>query len=316
MLDLYFYEAFREEEAAIKRYLPNGISAGFTWKTIQENGDRELPSKLISIRTQSRIPLEWAKDLDGILTRSQGYDHLLQYVKDSGVDVNFKYLEGYCSRAVAEHAVFVMMCLFRKLKAQIKNFDVFHREGLTGMECKGHKALVVGVGRIGREIVDCLLGLKMEVKGVDIDPKDHRVEYVSLEEGVVEADVVFCALPLTKETDKLFNVAAFEKAKKGIVLVNVSRGEISPIGDIKIMLENGVLGGAGLDVYCCEKGLADYLRGHSDTASDEVKLVCELKNRENVVFTPHNAFNTFEAVEEKARQSVEAVVHFIRKGKW
>ena len=155
--------------------MPDGISAGFTWKTIQENGEKELPAKLISIRTQSEIPLDWANDLDGILTRSQGYDHVLQYRKDTGVDVSFKCLDNYCSRAVAEHAVFVMMCLFRKLKLQIKNFDGFNREGLTGIECKGKKALVVGVGRIGSEIVDCLLGLKMEVSGVDIEPKDSRV---------------------------------------------------------------------------------------------------------------------------------------------
>lgn len=316
MLDIYFYEVFKEEEAAIKRYLPDGISAGFTWKTIQENGDSVLPSKMISIRTQSQIPLDWAQELDGILTRSQGYDHILKYNKDSGVDVNFKYLDNYCSRAVAEQAVLFMMSLFRKIKVQIKNFDGFHREGLTGTESKGKKALVVGVGRIGSEIVDCLLGLKMEVKGVDVAPKDTRVEHVALKEGIPWADVVFCSLPLTVDTNKMLNISAFENAKKGVLLINISRGEITPIKDIKDMLDKGILGGVGLDVYCCEKDLAEYLRGHVDKASDEVRVVCDLKNQENVIFTPHNAFNTVEAVEEKARQSVEAAVNFIQKRKW
>ncbi|MBU0468645.1 MAG: hydroxyacid dehydrogenase [Candidatus Omnitrophica bacterium] len=315
MLDIYFYEVFEEEERAIKKYLPDEISAGFTWKTIQESGDTAMPAKLISIRTQSTIPLDWAKDLKGILSRSEGYDHILQYRKDSGVAVNFKHLDNYCSRAVAEHAVLIMMCLLRKLKAQIKNFDGFHRDGLTGMECNGKKALVVGVGKIGSEIVDCLLGLKMEVKGVDIEPKDKRVEYVTLKEGLKEANVVFSALPLTEDTNKMFTIAAFENAKQGIVLVNISRGEITPVKDVKTMLDRGTLGGVGLDVYCCEKELADYLRGHVKEASDDVKMFCELKNRENVIFTPHNAFNTVEAVEEKARQSVEAVVKFVKEGK-
>lgn len=314
MFDIYFYEVFKEEEEAIKRYLPEGISAGFTGKTIQENGEKELPAKLISIRTQSEIPIDWANDLDGILTRSQGYDHVLQYSKDTGVDVSFKCLDNYCSRAVAEHAVFVMMCLFRKLKLQIKNFDGFNREGLTGIVCKGKKALVVGVGRIGSEIVDCLLGLKMEVSGVDIEPKDSRVEYVALKDGLNGADVVFCALPLTENTNKMLNIAVFENAKKRVVLVNISRGEITPIKDIKEMLEKGILGGVGLDVYCCEKDLADYLRGLVSEASDEVKLVCELKNKDNVIFTPHNAFNTVESVEEKAKQSVAAAVKFVKEG--
>ena len=313
MLDVFFYEVFDEEEKTLRKYLPKKISARFTCKTIQETEERDPPAKLISIRTQSQIPVDWAGKLDGIFARSQGFDHLIAYQKEAGSQVTCGHLDNYCSRAVGEHAVFVMMALFRKIKKQIKNFDKFNRDGITGFECKGRNALVVGVGNIGEEIVDCLLGLKMSVQGVDIEPKDQRIEYVSLKEGFKKADVIFCALPLTKETDNMFNYDILKGAKKGVVFINVSRGEISPIKIIKTLLDEEILGGVGLDVYCCEKELAAYLRGKEKKGTMDIEIICELKGRDNVIFTPHNAFNSVEALEKKAQLSAQQVTNFLKK---
>ena len=62
-MDVFFYEAFEEEEQAIKRYLPADIKAGFSWKTIQEYGRYSAAATIISIRTQSIIPIEWASQI-------------------------------------------------------------------------------------------------------------------------------------------------------------------------------------------------------------------------------------------------------------
>ena len=83
-MDVFFYEAFEEEEKAIKRYLPADIQAGFSCKTIQEYGSAVPAAQIISIRTQSVIPIEWAQKLSGILSRSTGYDHLTAYLKECG----------------------------------------------------------------------------------------------------------------------------------------------------------------------------------------------------------------------------------------
>jgi len=195
-----FYEAFEEEEKAIKSLLPENIRARFTWKTIQEEGDSRPPAGLISIRTQSAIPDEWAGFLNAILTRSQGYDHLLHVREDACGGIDCGYLGNYCARGVAEQAVLMMMALLRKLKEQVKNMDDFARNGLTGLECRGRKVLIVGVGNIGGELVDIAKGLRMPVKGVDIAPVLEECEYVSLEEGIAWAQVVFCAVPLTRDT--------------------------------------------------------------------------------------------------------------------
>ena len=99
---IFFYEAFAEEEFLLKQNMAPGIHAGYTWKTIQETGHSMPPAKLISIRTQSNLPLDWADDLGGILSRSTGYNHLLDYAQLSRFKMALGYLPLYCPRSVAE----------------------------------------------------------------------------------------------------------------------------------------------------------------------------------------------------------------------
>ncbi|MEM6801373.1 MAG: hydroxyacid dehydrogenase, partial [Bacteroidota bacterium] len=86
-MDVFFYEAFEEEQEALKHFLPDHIKAGFSWKTIQEYGADAPPAPIISVRTQSNLPAEWANNLDAILSRSTGYDHLKAYLRLTGKDV-------------------------------------------------------------------------------------------------------------------------------------------------------------------------------------------------------------------------------------
>ncbi len=165
MLDVVFYEVFEEEREAIKRFLPRNVKARFMAQPLREQFRGCPPARVISIRTQSRIPLLWGGHLKGILTRSRGYDHLVSYCRNVGMNIACGYLGDYCSRAVAEHAVMAMMALLRKLKRQMQSFDAFSRDHLTGAECRGRHALIVGVGCIGAQIADIAWGLRMEVKG-------------------------------------------------------------------------------------------------------------------------------------------------------
>jgi len=313
-MDVMFYEVFQEEESVLKKDLPKNLKAGFTWKTIQESHDTVSPARLISIRTQSRIPPAWAGQLKGILSRSQGYDHLVRYRREAGFSGACGYLENYCATAVAEHAVMMMMMILRKAKKQMSQFDAFCRDGITGMECRHRRVCVVGVGSIGTEIVEMARGLKMDVKGVDIESKREDLEYVSLNDGARWADVIFCALPLTDETRGMLSYKVLSQAAPGAVFLNISRAEISPIEDLKLLLDEHKLAGIGLDIYPEESRLANYLRGFDKEVSRNFEVIFELKNRDNVVFTPHNAFNTQEALRNKAYQSVESVVSFLNNG--
>ncbi|MBI5416108.1 MAG: hydroxyacid dehydrogenase [Candidatus Omnitrophica bacterium] len=314
MFDVVFYEAFEEERAALKKFLGKNIHARFAAGTVQESGGRLPPARLISVRTQSRIPPAWAQQLDGIFTRSQGYDHLLAYRRATGKNIACGYIDEYCSRAVAEQAVLAMMALLRKLKKQLVSFEKFSRDGLTGSECRGRRALVVGVGNIGAQIVDIARGLRMEVRGVDPRHRLKSIHYVSLKKGLEWADVIFCSCALTDSTTNLLDYAALRGVRKGAIFINVARGEISPAQDMERLLARGILGGVALDVFDGEDRLADYLRGSRRGADEKTRAVLRLQGRDDVLLTPHNAFNSREALEAKARLSAQAVRHFLRKG--
>lgn len=313
MPDVKFYEIFKEEEKFLKKFLPCTLKVAFSAKTIQASGDKITPAGIISIRTQSKIPLSWTDDgLKAVLSRSQGYDHLVTFLSLKQSKVVCGYLKTYCARAVGEHAIFAAMALMRKFKLQVKNFETFNREGLTGFECAGRRALIIGVGKIGSEIVDVARGLKMQAKGVDVVRRMKRLPYISLKEGVRWADIIFCALPLTRQTDKMLDYKILKNVKAGCIFVNVARAEISPIRGLKRLLDEGKMGGLSLDVYPQEGAFADYLRKETKKLTPEGRIVLELSKRNNTFFTPHNAFNTHESVERKALLTAASIKHFLR----
>jgi len=288
------------------------LSYEFTSSTIQETRHKTPPARLISIRTQSIVPASWAEELDGILSRSTGFDHLLAYQAQITKHLPLGYLEEYATRAVAEHALMMAMALMRKLPQQMRQFGVFDRDGLTGTECLGKNLLVVGVGRIGSEIVKVASGLGFVVKGVDIVPNKADVIYVSRDEGVPWADMIICAMNLTKQNEGYFSYDLLRTARKGCVFVNVARGEHSPLAGLKRLLDERHLAGIGLDVFEDEGTLAAALRNPAMSSAPSVSLLSQLLARPNVLLTPHNAFNTREALQRKAAMSVEQIRHFLK----
>ncbi len=315
MLDVFFYEAFEEEEQALRHHLLPGMKAGFTWKTIQEAGNHTPPASIISIRTQSEIPIWWANAMSGILSRSTGYDHILAYLHKCQKKLPCGYIPSYCSRAVAEQTMLLWMALLRKLPKQIYQFNKFNRDSLTGQECQDKFLLVVGVGNIGYDIMQIGKGLGMNVLGVDIAEKYSDISYTSINEGLAQADIVVCAMNLTSDNVGYFNYQLLMQGKPGLVFINIARGELSPTVDLLRLIDENFLGGVGLDVYDEEKELAILLRGENAN-SKETLLTLELAKRDNVILTPHNAFNTQEAVQRKSAESIEQVTHFLENGKF
>lgn len=316
MLDVKFYEVFQEEGDALRKFLPCELSVDFEKLTIHEAGEKAPPAALISTRTQSHIPLSWSREIKGILTRSQGYDHLVKYCREIKTKLPCGYLSCYAGQAVAQQAIMLMLMLMRKAGRQTKNFEQFSRDDITGVECKNKNALVVGVGNIGVEIVNMARGLGMNVWGVDIVQKLIDLNYVPIEQGVPWADVIFCALSLTDETNQMLNYQSLQSSRKGFFLVNIARGEITPMADLKKLLDEDKLRGIGMDVFEDEGNLVLDLRKARRANHPISQLVVELIKRDNVIFTPHNAFNTKEALDKKVRLSVDAVTAFLKTGEF
>jgi D-lactate dehydrogenase len=317
-----FFEAFDEEEKLLRKLLPKDMDCFFTRKTIQEADLDIPPAPIISIRTQSLIPSEWADQINALITRSTGYDHITAYCTETRKIINAAYLPDYAGRAVAEQAMLLWTALLRKLELQRESFDSFHRDEMTGRELIGRSLTVLGVGRIGSQIVDIGLGLKMNVVGVDIAPrKINKLKYMGLDEGIKCAEILVCALPLTDKTLGMLNYNLLKKLQPNAIFINIARGEISPAKDLLKLLEDGSLAGAALDVYDYEKELASVLRDGkapdniiNDKAKESVDAILKMRRRNDVLLTPHNAFNTIESVKRKSKQTVDNLLVYLKTG--
>jgi len=312
--DVMFYEAFREEAESLQRYLPLTCRAGFTPHTVQAAADSEPPAPLLSIRTQSVIPTAWLPRVKGILARTTGYDHLRTYPA-LAPSLSLACLPEYCTRAVAEQAALLWMALLRCLPAQINQWSRFDRDGLTGGECAGRTLVVVGVGRIGHEVAQIGRGLGLRVLGVDVEPRHPDITYSPWTDAAPQADIVAACMDLNPGSRHYFRAETLALLKPGALLVNVARGELVDIHAAHSALDQGRLGGLAMDVFEEETKVADALRGLT-ASTDEVNQLRELARDPRVIFTPHNAFNTLEAVERKSRLSVEQVVHFRQQGRF
>lgn len=314
--DIFFYEAFSEEAATIRAQLPKTVRAGFAAETIQEQQHEHCPAPIISVRTQSRIPNSWSTQLNAIITRSTGYDHILRYRQACGVEVAACHLPLYCHRAVAEQAMTLWMMLLRRIPQQLLQFSTFNRSGLTGRECAAKTLLVVGVGNIGYQVVDIGRGLQMKVLGVDIEQRHPDVDYVSIEDGLAVADIVVCAMNLTNDNDGYFDKARWQQLKPGGLFINISRGELALPQHLLKALANQQLTGIALDVYADESTLGNTLRAGQHSKSDDPLVAAhrQLHAHPQVICTPHNAFNTSEALQRKAQQSVDQYHYFLQHG--
>lgn len=311
-----FYEAFQEEAEALKARLPPDLDAAFTWKTIQEAGDDRPPAGVISIRTQSVVPPAWSESLQAILSRSTGYDHLAAYRAGVPRSPQLGYLPLYCNRAVAEQAMTLWMALLRRLPRQMSQFRSFERDGLTGSECHGKTLVVTGVGNVGHEVVAIGRGLGMTVFGVDPVRRWTDVQYLSYPEAASRADVLVAAMNLSAANRGFFDRDRLGRIKAGAVFVNIARGELVDAAALLRLLETGHLAGVGVDVYEDEPALAVALREGREPPGTSTAAILALGRRDDVILTPHNAFNTAESVARKAEQSVRQMLHFAREGRF
>jgi len=288
--DAYFYEAFAEEaERLLEHAAAAGLRVGHTPHTIQEAAHDSPPAAIISMRTQSILPTEWAPNLKGLLSRSTGYDHLTAYQTALGKNAPaLGYLPTYCARAVAEQAMLLWTALFRRLPRQLTQFDCFERDHLSGLENPGKVMALFGVGNIGHEIWKVATALGIEVLGVDPVRRHDDVTYVSAEAALARADLIVCAMNLTPENHAYFTSDRLAQTKRSPILVNIARGEFTPALVLEEALVQGILSGVALDVYNEESTLAPALRtGHHTQLTADNEALLRLRPQSNVILTPH-----------------------------
>lgn len=314
--DIYFFEAFAEEQLRLESLLPAGIKACFTVHAIQEWPGSLPEARIYSTRTQSLFPLRKPAGLEAVLSRSTGFNHLINPQIPWLKDVALGYLPLYCSRAVAEQAMLLWMALLRKLSWQTSQFNSFLRDGLSGSEAAGKTLSIFGVGNIGHEVARIGKGLKMKVLGVDLVQKHRDINYADPQTALIQADILVAAMNLTEQNRGYFSSAFFGKHKDRLIFINIARGELSPPDVLYSLLDNWRLGGVGLDVFDHEAELAGYLRGTLPAVDETSRIYLEMARLPNVILTPHNAFNTIEAVQRKTEQTIRQTKSFLKSGQF
>lgn len=240
-----------------------------------------------------------------IATRSVGVDHIdQQAASDRGIKL--ANVPVYSPQAIAEHAVALALSLSRRLTTSSENihrFD-FRLDELIGFNFYGKTAGIIGLGHIGLATAKIFNGLGCRVMGYDIDSQvDHSgIELVTLNELLSQSDIISLHVPLNSGTVHLINKTTIDLMKKGVMLINTSRGGIIDTVDVLEALQNGKIGYLGLDVYEHEKGL--FFENHE---KDKFKdpLLEKLMTYPNVMITPHQAFLTKEALQQIADRTIK-----------
>lgn len=243
-----------------------------------------------------------------IALRCAGYNNV--DVSHAFGKIHVVHVPAYSPYAVAEHAAALLLTSVRRIhKAYNRTRDFnFSLGGLTGFDLHGKTVGVIGTGKIGRIFMDICHGFGMHVIAYDRFPAEGSgIEYVTLDELFARSDIISLHCPLTDETRHMIGADAIGKMKKGVVILNTSRGALI---DAEALLE-GIrarkVGAACLDVYEEEADIFFEDRsGH--ILNDE--LLARLISMPNVILTSHQAFLTEEALENIADTTIGNIHSF------
>ena len=235
----------------------------------------------------------------------------------NNVDVGYAYgkihivrVPAYSPYAVAEHAMALLLTSIRRIhKAYIRTKDFnFSLNGLTGFDLHGKTVGVIGTGKIGRIFIDICRGFGMNVIAYDKFPAEGSgIEYVSLDELWERSDIISFHCPLTDENRHMVNADSIAKMKKGVVLINTSRGALIDTESLVEGIKQRKVGAACLDVYEEESNV--FFHDYSNHIVDDDTLA-RLISMPNVIVTSHQAFLTEEALSNIADTTLENVEEF------
>ena len=239
----------------------------------------------------------------------------------NNIDMKYAYgklhvyrVPAYSPYAVAEHAMALLLTSVRRThKAYIRSKDFnFSLNGLTGFDLHGKTIGVIGTGKIGKVFINICRGFGMKVLAYDKFTSNEicdgdAVKYVELDELLQNSDIISLHCPLTDDTHHLIDTSAIEKAKKGVIIVNTSRGALIDTEALLAGIKSRKIGAACLDVYEEESDL--FFEDNSNRIMEDDTLA-RLISMPNVILSAHQAFLTEEALENIAETTVQNIVGF------
>lgn len=242
-------------------------------------------------------------NVKAILLRSAGFNNV--DVKAAEDKIVILRVPSYSPEAVAEFTMAMLLTVNRlthKAYNRTRDFNM-SLNGLMGIDLYEKTAGVIGTGKIGQAMIRILNGFQMHVICYDPFPAGGlEAEYVSLEKLFKSSDIISLHCPLNSDTRHIINRETINMMKKGVYLVNTSRGGLIETEALIDGLLAGRFGGVGLDVYEEEEGVF-YEDRSSDIITDD--NLARLMTFPNVLVTSHMGFFTREAMRAIARTTLE-----------
>ncbi|MCR4577649.1 MAG: 2-hydroxyacid dehydrogenase [Clostridiales bacterium] len=247
-----------------------------------------------------------------VALRCAGYNNV--EIEKAYKKIHVVRVPAYSPYAVAEHAMALLLTSIRRIhKAYIRTRDFnFSLNGLTGFDLHGKTVGIVGTGKIGRVFADICRGFGMRVIGFDKYPAPNSgIEYVTLDEIWKQSDIISFHCPLTDENRHMANAGTIGMMKKGVVLINTSRGGLIDSEALLEGIKSRQVGAACLDVYEEEADVFFHdFSGH--IVSDDT--LARLISMPNVIITSHQAFLTREALGNIAQTTLENISAMLENG--
>ncbi|SHK22282.1 NAD(P)-dependent oxidoreductase [Thermocrinis minervae] len=327
-MKVVFFEAREYEREFFQRELKDLELEFYPYPLTEESVDKAANAQVVSVRVLSRLDKDLLSKLKGcrlIATRSTGYDHIdVEYARKLGIAVCN--VPAYGSGSVAEHTVALMLALSRRLIESIERTrkGIFDFEGLTGFNLLGKTLGVIGAGNIGRKVIKIALAFGMKVLAYDIRRDEELAktlgfEYVDLDYLLQNSDIISLHANLTKENYHMLDEEAFSKMKDGVIIVNTARGGLI---DTKALIKNllsGKVKACALDVLEDEYTLRyeKELLLKENLEEDKLKtlamnhVLLKLQHEGRLIITPHNAFNSYESLQEVLRTTLMNILSFL-----
>jgi D-lactate dehydrogenase len=271
-----------------------------------------------------------------VTTRSTATDHLdVAACHARGVTVC--HVPGYGDTTVAEHTFALLLALSRRLRETMltPTRGKFSYEAVRGFDLCGKTLGIIGAGHIGRRVAALARAFQMEVLAFDVVTSEEEpgMQFVPLDDLLARSHVVSLHASLTDATRHVLNRETLAKCRRGVLVINTARGGLIDTGALRDALDSGQVGGAGIDVLEDERVMRApasriiaseiVAKLHADAnareahdaerlaALQEIMLGDAILSRPNVVFTPHVAFNSEEAVERLLATTVENIRAFL-----
>ena len=266
------------------------------------------------------------KNLRIISARSTGVDHI-NLKAAAAKNIAVINVEGYGSKSVAQFTIGLMLALVRRI-IPASRYITEDKHGscsnFLGHDLSKLTFGVIGTGAIGSTVCKIACAFNMNVIAYDLTEKKeltskYDIKYVDFNTLLKVSDIISIHTPYTGNNFHMFSKKEFELMKDSAYIINTSRGEILDTFALYNFLVNKKLAGAALDVVMCEQAsfrcsqLSKQLN-NDIICLEEAKIVKELAKMDNVIITPHIAYETQDAIDYILEVSFKGILDCIKGG--